>query len=381
MSRIPVMNLFLGCLVLLAWAPKILLGDLVERRAGGTAIEGDIRQIDQSGVQIRDANAVLHIVPWDRIRDVKMMYPDPRLNELLPIADELWRARTRLERGDRALAEPIFARMFAKTIGNNHETALMVAEGLLRVRLARGAHAAAVIPMLEVIRLQRAGIATDSFSTLPELFEEVNQGELLCVQLAPFFVRNNDLERLVKALDSYESLGDDYVERLAQIYKLAAEATLYNDGSTLESAQSRSQNFIEEAINIRWQTDAGGSKRSLRAVDELEERVDDLPSWARMWLLYALGMQKTQWSDLGGRDRGLVQLATVASVQSDQFAYLAGMALQSLADVLEEDGQLTAAASLRRELESQMPRHPIQQEIPPLQRAVIESEEPQEEPQ
>lgn len=380
MSRNSQVGQILICLLAVVLMSLDVKADLVDRRAGGTPIEGDIRQITQSGVQIRDKNGVTHTIPWDRIRDVQMTYRDPRLEEFLPMAEALWRARTRLERGDRTLSEPIFSRFFTQTRGEDHETALMVAEGLMRVRLARGANAAAVLPMLEVIRLRRAGIRSDSFSMLPNMFDEVVSGESLCVQLPPLFARTESLQSLVKAIDSYDALGDTYVEHLAKSYRRAAEAALYG-GQTTEDRTKGHGHFIDDVIDTHWKVAAQAPSRSFRSQADLDGQLDELPQWAKIWALYALGVQKTDSSDLNRRDRGLVQLASVAANRADQFPYITGLALDRLATELEQDGQSTSSLSLRRELQVQLPRHPIQQQIPPLQRTVADREKPQEDTQ
>lgn len=310
-----------------------------------------------------------------------MVYRDPQLDDYLPMAEELWRARTRLERGDRALAEPIFSRMFTQTNGQSHETALMVAEGLMRVRLARGANAAAVIPMLEVIRMRRMGVKSDSFTMLQSLIEEVEPGEMVCVQLPPLFVRTNDLRLLVKELESYDAQEDAYVRHLAQGYKRAAENTLHATADTKSDLDGARDTFVDNVINTRWSVYEPSKGRPARSQRNVGTEIDALPEWAQLWSLYASGSQKMESPDLNVRDRGIVQLASVASFSSDRFPYITGLALGDLAVELEKEGQLESALSLRRELQVKMPRHPIEQQIPPLPREAAESEKTQEETQ
>jgi hypothetical protein len=90
--------------------------DVVIRRDGLEPLRGRIIVIDDAGVTIRaDDLSPSRLVPWDRVRDVQSSSSHPRLDERLAMADELWRARSRLERGDAALAEPLFERLFDQT--------------------------------------------------------------------------------------------------------------------------------------------------------------------------------------------------------------------------------------------------------------------------
>ena len=141
-------------------------GDMVERRGSEPALEGEITIINEAGVTIRSSLGAVHVVPWDRVRRVEGKVEDPTLDEKMAIAVDLWRSRSRVERGDTTLAEPLLERLFERYRGQTHETALVVAEGLLRCRLARADHALAVVPALEVARLRRAQITTDTYSVL-----------------------------------------------------------------------------------------------------------------------------------------------------------------------------------------------------------------------
>ena len=155
-------RLLLVLILVEALASGSLRADGVERRGTEGAIEGRITRVDDAGVHVASPQGADHFVPWDRVRRVDSRHPPPGLDRWMPVAVELWRARSRVERNDTSLAEPLLERLFERYRGKTHTTALVVAEGLLRCRLAHSAHARAVIPALEVARLRRANVSTDS---------------------------------------------------------------------------------------------------------------------------------------------------------------------------------------------------------------------------
>ncbi|MEC8818165.1 MAG: hypothetical protein VXX30_03685, partial [Planctomycetota bacterium] len=123
-------------------------------------------------------SAVARVVPWDRIRGIEGI-EDPVLESQWEtrwraVSEDLWRARSRLQRGDRALAEPLFARHFDLVTSDpeGSELALVVAEGLLRSRLRSGEVESLVPAALETVRLRRAGFETDRYRALPPVIDE-----------------------------------------------------------------------------------------------------------------------------------------------------------------------------------------------------------------
>ena len=161
-------------------------GDVVQRRGAADPLEGTVT-VGPDGARVRTATNAIHVVPWDRVRAVET--DDPALRVMVErwadTADALWRARSRVERQDTTAAEPLLVRAFDETIGATHETALVVAEGVLRCRLARGANDEAIIPALECIRLRAAGVQTDSYAALAPIHDAATG---LLPMLPPWFV-------------------------------------------------------------------------------------------------------------------------------------------------------------------------------------------------
>ena len=83
------------------------------------------------------------LIPWDQVRSIDGL-EDPTLKASWPqwqaVAEDLWRARTRLQRGDRTLSAPLFEKHFERLAAapEGSELGLIVSEGLLRSRLPSG---------------------------------------------------------------------------------------------------------------------------------------------------------------------------------------------------------------------------------------------------
>src|SRR5262249_21729976 len=87
------------------------------------------------------------VISWDRVASVQGDLGDAA-GPFLATGEKLWRARTRLERGDVVGAEPLVEELFAQFAGQRGATAAVAAGGLLRCRLATGAQTGAVVPWL-----------------------------------------------------------------------------------------------------------------------------------------------------------------------------------------------------------------------------------------
>lgn len=329
----------------LTW-PAPSVADLVERRGAEGTLEGDVVLMDDAGVSIRTPSGATHLVAWDRVRDLRLSRPDPRRQEYLAIANELWRARTRLERGDAALAEPPLERLFARYRGQTHVTALLVAEGLLRCRLARADQIAAVIPALEVIRMRRAGVEPREATTLRPV---VDPDLGLCPGVPPVWIPGRGLQKLPHDLRQYDPGGDAVVGALRDAYLASARGAL---GEALEPAPAGGPDHegaqLLDAVVRCAASDAGVREPARR---RLEARLSKLPAWAEAWARFAIGEALLLESDPLRRQQGLVSLAHVPARFGSTQRYLSALSLARLAAGLHGLGETAAASALRMELE------------------------------
>lgn len=328
-------------------------GDTVHRRGSAPAITGTITLMDETGVSIRADSGAEHVMPWDRVRAIEMANPPRSLDQQLAAATELWRARTRVERGDTILAEPLFEKHFQHHRGKTSETALVVAEGLLRCRLARGENALAIVPALEVIRLRRAKIATDSYAMLQPVFDPATG---LCPALPPVFVPSPINGRVGRELAALRTSSDPAVAALAVLYSIAL-------GELQPSPASQPQSDTDEPgvrllTNLLALRSATNDQRD-GALRTLERQVASLPAWARAWVNYEAGLALASSDDIDTRARGLLQLLAVPAEHASLQPFLAGVALSRAADILQRRGDTSAATNLREELARSFPNHPV----------------------
>ncbi len=334
--------------------------DVVHRRGSEAALIGDVERVTANGVTIRTGSgaSAVHEVPWDMVRDVVMDNPPNDLQRRLDDAQNLWRARSRLQRGDAAMAETLFDRIFEKSRGETHETALITAEGLLRCRLKRYDLPSAVIPALEVARLQRAGVSTDRYERLEQVFDEATS---LCIVLPPALMAGRSAQRLERELSRYDPGGDEIVAALAALYA----ASLEPDTTQMEALQfsrDASRHPGVRLLHTVIEASRGDDAARHAARTRLLRDLSSLDDWSEAWARYGLGLSYLREENLAHVERGAVHLSHIPARFARQQPYLAGLAVNHLRDLMASWGDHEAAASLQAELQRRFPFHPIRLE-------------------
>jgi hypothetical protein len=342
-------------IAVLGLASPVTVGDTVERRGTAPPVEGRITVMDDGGVTVRSSLGADHVVPWDRVRRVIPAPQDPQHQRFMAAAVDLWRARSRVQRNDTALAEPLLERLFEQYRGRTHETALVVAEGLLRCRIARADHVRAVIPALEVARLRRSEVATDAYSMLPPVFDA---DHALCTVLAPAWLPSPLLESLARELESYDAGPDEVVATLAWLYR---RSVLSASGTAPAAAVTRDLPDHPGVTLLKLAAECVGAQPQRRpaAREQLARRIPALPAWATAWARYAIGRSLLDEAEIERRQQGLVSLIHVPAQFGESQPYLSGLALAYISIGLEQIGDSQAAAEMRTELQRSYPRHPL----------------------
>ena len=99
--------LFWSILLFILYIGETSEAGTVYRRGGLPEVVGTILAMDEAGITIRSSGPGVTLILWDRVRDIIPDQPEPSLDSRLAIAKDLWRARSRITRGDLALAEPL----------------------------------------------------------------------------------------------------------------------------------------------------------------------------------------------------------------------------------------------------------------------------------
>ncbi len=347
--------------------------DELALRGQSNPINGNTLEVNEKGVLYRSGNTASTLHSWDQVRTLTSSSPSHRADfqKFQSLAEDLWRARSRAERQDYALAEPLFEKYFDAMQGRNDPTALVVAEGLLRCRLARNARAGAVLPWLETARMQSRGITHRAYTKLPPVLDPNSK---LCPQLAPLWVPSPALESMLAALETYIPIEAPVIESLRQLYLQSAYRALKRTPSiALESpdtsnssasnngvdpAQSTAVIFISAFLDATAPINNEIARR--QAVKRLSRWIPE-SDWRGAWAHYARGMARLQSDTEDEQDRGLVDLLYLPSEYIEVDWYLAGFALQDAVEYLTNQNRTQAALLLQQDYRNRFTDHPILQ--------------------
>lgn len=342
--------------------------DQIVRRDGEPPLDGRIILLTEGGAQVRieSLNGPRDVlITWDRIRDI--VSEQDRLAEdwktFQSFAESLWRARARVERGDYALAEPVLDNLFRKTMGRTDASALVVSEGLLRCRLARGAHSLAVLPWLESRRMMQTGLVQGAYRQMKTVIDPVTG---LCVDLPPVWAPTLALEKLAVDLETYVPVEAPAIEMLARLYLRSvrqAAPSIVRSSERADLQRTSPAQFNDPGVLLTWAIVAAQSPRehSLSDIDAVIGRYLRETGPLTPWAYFARGSMRSASPDPQERSEGLVELLTVPALFADSASTLSGFALGHAAEILEQMGRHESAASLRRELHDQHPDHPLAQ--------------------
>ncbi|MEE2719547.1 MAG: hypothetical protein VX727_07165 [Planctomycetota bacterium] len=351
-------------------ALALLAADEIRPRGGDPVIECSVTRVDEDGVRFTRGGERPVTMSWDRIADVRLEDDRiPRLAEHLETARQLWRARVRLERGDVGLAEPIFELLFPDFVGRSSETALVVAEGLLRCRLMRGEIDSALLPALEVARLRRAGIDTASYralqppsqgggnSGLTHLWDERTG---LCPYLPPAWVGGAGLRSRVAELEQWDAGDDAQLRAIADLYAGTIRRSL---GEEVPPVDLDAPGLQEQpgVLLLGMLSNAQHHDPDVRASARrvMESGFAAMSPWAECWTRYQLGCSMIMETGTGQQRRGLLSLAHVPARWDQSQPYLSGLAMAMMARHFESMGEADAAHRLRTDLRRLHSGHPV----------------------
>lgn len=355
-----------AALLLTAWPPPALASaalqdardlsprEQVIRRGDLPPAEGEIVRLDDAGVAVRipgtGAGAKERVISWHEVREVTGATHRDAWLRYQPVAEDLWRAVSRLQRGDTMLALPLFERLFERYRGQTNEPALLAAEGLLRCQLAQAANELAVIPWLEVVRLRDAGVTSDALTSLSSVIDEATS---LCPQLPPAWVSAARTTRLERDLAAYDAQGDERVAALASLYRAFASISIGNQPVVNEvKSDEPGVTMLSHMLGVRT------AKLNAVTGRDAMRRTHDWPAWAQAWLHVQIGESLLREKDRPSQDLGLVHLAHLPAAFARTQPYLAGLALRTMAEALDARGEANRAASLRRLVSDRYPGHP-----------------------
>jgi hypothetical protein len=348
----------------------------VELRGDSGSAGGEVRAIDITGITLGDDGAGRRfLVGWDRVRATRGAASIASA-VFAPVAADVWRARSRIERDDWRAAEPLFEQLFTVYRGNGGPTAAVVAEGLLRCRLRRASQASAVWAWLELVRVHREREKPVAGSPPPlpppqwvggviAMRAVRDEQTSLVAALPPVWLSERSLRVFVESPDwamytpGADGKGvDPVVAELASLYRAAAVFELEGKLSQPIGAPSSSHPGVMLTRDMVLSR-VGDEKQRSESRRALQKRIDEgCPRWVDVWCRVGIG--RSLLAEAGDTERalGVVSLLHVPARYGDEYAALAGTALAQAAAGLHTMGDEDGARAVVEELRRVYPTHP-----------------------
>lgn len=333
-------------------------------RPGEAASAAVAFDVGPQGVSVRRSEGS-EVLSWDRVESVEGSLAASAL-PYVDLSDVLWRARTRLLRGDLVGAEPMFeraARMLPST-SRAGPTSGLIHEGLTRCRVARGAQTGAV----------DAWILMLASGAIPKMQSEWSgaafaQPELLHPQLPPVWLPGDAVQIFAQSAGPDGTSADSLPVRAAAIWRLyRAAAEFETSGGDFDSLPAPPSSadagwtLVDLCVRARVMGDAGraAARKDLSALLDAGAR-----GWREAWIRAAIGRSLLREASSEDRMAGVVQIMHLPSRLIGESPHAAGVSMRDAAIALSDLGQAAEAVRIRDELARLLPGHPALS-MPPL---------------
>ncbi len=276
-------------------------------------VVGVVDAIGRQGIEIRVDGQVIPIsVPWYDVRELVPQTGEYRAYR--QIAEDAWRAHTRLVRGDFFSAESIYNELSGQYLWRVGPQSADVSLGLARCRLDRRDRVDAVLPMLSWLRATTG----DRFSGL-RLIDEYDEVFGVFVGLPPVFGNDDRVDGLgelpggnritdrQRALFGYYQLAlDRSVHRTPEAQMVLDELAELVRG---REGRDSGMRLIEEMVIAQAHPD---SQKRLASRAGLRRRIrTDRDTWVELWARLAIGVSLMGEGDVETNERGVIELIHV----------------------------------------------------------------------
>ena len=349
--------------LLVCAAQALCQGDALVLRAFEQPPPGTAMGVGPQGVQVRSPQGDVVVVGWDRVLRLPAALAEAG-EPFEALAIESWRARARLERGDLVLAEPLLQALFDRAKAGELDlrgpTGLVIAEGLLRCRLARGASAAAIEPWLAwldaaIVRQPRTTFAHRGWAQQAGLPSVVDPATELCPLLPPMWLPTPSLQ-VMPQLEPVEGERDK-AAAMRSLYQVAARHELGQRVDKLPDVpRETATELVRDIVAARVLDATGRTAARARLEAALPSATEP---WLSAWIAAGIGRSLVLEDEQELRLRGVAQLLRVHVLYRGVSPYLADICLAEAAATLESLGQGHAARRLARELARTSPGSPV----------------------
>lgn len=353
-----------------AWVAVLASGAIgqVGMRSSAQPLSAEVVSVGSEGVTVAQGDGQ-SVISWDRVRAVQSASHSVAAASFAERAERLWRARTRVERGDFASAEPLLDALAAGGAdGLAGPSAAVVHESLLRCRLHRGSVTGAVWAWMDWRRARAATGAARTIGGSLDATPIIDVGTGLVPTLPPMFVndpatgvgvQSAEWARFTAAGTKSEP-SDTRLKALAELYLAAAR---FDTGVPVQIAEVASADAGVQLVADVVLARAGNEAQRQAARAALESRLEgeldaSTSGWIECWCRLALGRALLREADDVSRRMGVIHLMHVPA----RFARLSpGMASMALADAaagLNALGDAAGAQAVKAELLARYPRQP-----------------------
>lgn len=333
-------------------------GDVVVvRRGDAPPIAAPSVAVSVRGVEIRTpargtAPASAEIVPWDMVRSIEGAPLPVDLELHAAPSIDLWRARTRIERGDLAFAEPLLRRHWERYRDADGPTAALVAEGLLRCALDRGDLAAALDPWFAML-VRRAG--ESRFPALPPVGDAETGLVPAFAPFVPAALRDPILAecRKVRGADASSPAVVERFERL--IVASASDAV-----AAAPAVEKDADPAVKVLAALESIATAPDERARVRALGDFDRAFPEPPAFLALWRLAAAGASSARAAraskDPAALERAAIDLLAVPASRLDRGGLVDAYALEEAARLLRMAGDARGAARLEESMNERMRR-------------------------
>ncbi|MFO0962464.1 MAG: hypothetical protein U0625_06095 [Phycisphaerales bacterium] len=335
----------------------------VELRGSAGVLEGEVRVLGAAGIELRSRRGgveATQVIPWSEVRALASAASDPVAQRWLAAGEALWRARTRLARGDAGFArEPLAQAAQAWRGAAPCPDGLFAAAQQAQALLRAGQAAEAVAPAFEALRILRApGAAVDAATLPPRIADAL---AMLPPALAPSALTPQEAAAVAAALAAMDFGADAPLRAAAQAYAAVAMA---GGAPAAAPAAAPAPGTAPAATDAAASRAEAAQRATLAALEALRDlRSPDakvraagraalakarrtMPAWFEPWARFALGQSLGGETEAAVRDRGLALLLSVAAADARDQPWLAARARAEGARLLTQAGNTAGAKRL-----------------------------------
>lgn len=333
-------------------------------RASARPPAGEVASCELQGVVITGTATgagSAQVVSWDQIVSVSGDLADEAA-PFLVLGEEMWRARTRLARGDVLGAEPLFEALYPRFAGQRGPSSAVVCGGLFRCRLAVGAQTSSVGPWLAYVNAVSDGDSTTLAmpDREPGSIPALDGVTHLAPMLPPVWVNLASVQSLARGPWPLAEDAADTRPKAAALqrwYTLAArfEAGLGASPPAARSERDEGLALVRDVVLARIGDD---SQRSAGRTALQTRLAKTSTPWVEVWCHVGIGRSLLRESDRESQLLGVAELLEVAARLERVNPYLTGIAMAESAVALHKLGDSAGAGRVRQEFLDRLPGHP-----------------------